>query len=190
MTFQARFQQWVESNKCKEDLLCVETGNNKWLVINDQGGERMDIGENVVGTLRASGNVPLALAMTEPKVFVIPGNSIGRQPQNGGRGQGWSTRSCYTLTTVDIHCLYKVDEPKIMCSNTEIIAVQGFVRRILPVEAERLMNLPDNWTNIPNGDKSASDAARYKACGNSIVVACMEYILRAILHFAKGGGLV
>lgn len=53
------------------------------------------------------------------------------------------------------------------------------VRRITPVEAERLMGFPDNWTRIPWRGKPAEkcpDAPRYKACGNSMCVNCMEWI--------------
>lgn len=53
------------------------------------------------------------------------------------------------------------------------------VRRITPVEAERLMGFPDNWTRIPWRGKPAEqcpDGPRYKACGNSMCVNCMEWI--------------
>ena len=53
------------------------------------------------------------------------------------------------------------------------------VRRITPAEAERLMGFPDNWTRIPWRGKPAEqcpDGPRYKACGNSMCVNCMEWI--------------
>lgn len=53
------------------------------------------------------------------------------------------------------------------------------VRRITPVEAERLMGFPDNWTRIPWRGKPAGqcpDGPRYKACGNSFCVNCVEWI--------------
>lgn len=53
------------------------------------------------------------------------------------------------------------------------------VRRITPVETERLMGFPDNWTRIPWRGKPAEqcpDGPRYKACGNSMCVNCMEWI--------------
>lgn len=46
------------------------------------------------------------------------------------------------------------------------------VRRLMPIECERLMGFPDNYTAIPG----ASDAARYKALGNSIAVPVMRWI--------------
>ena len=38
------------------------------------------------------------------------------------------------------------------------------IRRLTPLECERLQGFPDGWTDIPN----ASDSARYKALGNSV----------------------
>ena len=38
------------------------------------------------------------------------------------------------------------------------------IRRLTPLECERLQGFPDDWTNIPG----ASDSARYRALGNSV----------------------
>ena len=38
------------------------------------------------------------------------------------------------------------------------------IRRLTPLECERLQGFPDGWTDIPG----ASDSARYKALGNSV----------------------
>ena len=57
------------------------------------------------------------------------------------------------------------------------------VRRLTPVEAERLMGFPDNWTRIPWRGKPAEDCPdgpRYKACGNSMGVNVMRWIGRRI----------
>ncbi|WP_038276023.1 DNA cytosine methyltransferase [Ruminiclostridium papyrosolvens] len=50
------------------------------------------------------------------------------------------------------------------------------VRRLTPLECERLQDYPDGWTDIPG----ASDSARYKALGNSVAVCCPEYVLEGI----------
>ena len=53
------------------------------------------------------------------------------------------------------------------------------VRRLLPVETERLMGFPDDWTRIPWRGKPAEkcpDSHRYKACGNSMCVNVMRWI--------------
>jgi DNA (cytosine-5)-methyltransferase 1 len=57
------------------------------------------------------------------------------------------------------------------------------VRRLTPVECERLQGFPDNFTAIPWGKKDAEgcpDGPRYKALGNSMAVNAMEYIGRRI----------
>lgn len=53
------------------------------------------------------------------------------------------------------------------------------VRRLLPVECERLMGFPDNWTRIPwrgKPEEQCPDSPRYKACGNSMCVNVMRWI--------------
>ncbi len=53
------------------------------------------------------------------------------------------------------------------------------VRRLTPVECERLQGFPDNFTRIPWKKKPAEecpDGPRYKALGNSMAVPCMRWI--------------
>ena len=54
------------------------------------------------------------------------------------------------------------------------------IRRLTPLEAERLMGLPDNWTKYgldESGNRvEISDTQRYKMCGNGVVVPVIEYI--------------
>ena len=67
------------------------------------------------------------------------------------------------------------------------IVNQQTVRRLLPIEAERLMGFPDNHTRISwNGkpQEECPDAPRYKACGNSMCVNCMEWIGRRIEQYS------
>lgn len=57
------------------------------------------------------------------------------------------------------------------------------VRRITPVECERLQGFPDDYTRIPWKKKPADecpDGGRYKALGNSMAVNCMRWIGRRI----------
>ena len=60
------------------------------------------------------------------------------------------------------------------------------VRRLTPVECERLQGFPDNWTQIPYGKKSKEqcpEGHRYKALGNSMAVPVMKWIGRRIALF-------
>ncbi|MCL6468979.1 MAG: DNA cytosine methyltransferase [Ralstonia sp.] len=54
------------------------------------------------------------------------------------------------------------------------------VRRLTPVECERLQGFPDQYTNVPHRGKPAADGPRYKALGNSMAVPCMAWIGRRI----------
>ncbi len=50
------------------------------------------------------------------------------------------------------------------------------IRRLTPLECERLQGFPSGWTALPG----ASDSARYRALGNSVAIPCVEYIMRGI----------
>ena len=60
---------------------------------------------------------------------------------------------------------------------------QATVRKLLPVECERLMGFPDNHTRIAwkgKPEEECPDAPRYKSCGNSMCVNVMAWIGRRI----------
>lgn len=50
------------------------------------------------------------------------------------------------------------------------------VRRLMPLECERLQGMPDNYTLVPYRGKPAADAPRYKAIGNSMAVPCVAWL--------------
>jgi DNA (cytosine-5)-methyltransferase 1 len=56
------------------------------------------------------------------------------------------------------------------------IASGAAVRRLMPVECERLQAFPDGYTQVPSRGKPAADGPRYKALGNSMCVNVMRWI--------------
>lgn len=63
--------------------------------------------------------------------------------------------------------------------NQNILQSSMAVRRLTPIECERLQGFPDNYTQIPYRNKPADrcpDGPRYKALGNSMAVPCMRWI--------------
>ena len=148
-------------------------------------------------------NVPLVQA---EEVICITGNAIDRQPQNGGNGIGWQRDIAYTLTATDRRSVFsrqRVDQFKEddvastesarqYKDTTDIVcqpvsewsdASCHLLRRLVPLECERLQGYPDGWTDAPG----ASDSARYKALGNSVAIPCVEYLMeRVALVIALG----
>jgi DNA (cytosine-5)-methyltransferase 1 len=63
---------------------------------------------------------------------------------------------------------------------SETLAVQPMaVRRLTPIECERLQGFPDNWSRISwkgKPETECPDGPRYKACGNSMAVPVMRWI--------------
>jgi len=57
------------------------------------------------------------------------------------------------------------------------------IRRLTPLECERLQGFPDGWTDI----EGASDSSRYKALGNSVAIPCVEFIMHGLALALKAG---
>jgi DNA (cytosine-5)-methyltransferase 1 len=61
----------------------------------------------------------------------------------------------------------------------------GRPRRITPLECERLMSWPDQWTATGRKDDGSeyalSDTARYRLCGNGVGSVCAEWIARRLM---------
>ena len=66
-------------------------------------------------------------------------------------------------------------------NNVHPVRIGKLIRRLTPLECERLQGFPDHWTDIPG----ASDSARYKALGNSVAIPCVEHVLRGIAYFLR-----
>ena len=87
-------------------------------------------------------------------------------------------RSC-TLTAryrADGNGSYVV-ERKLNAQET-IGVVSNSIRRLTPIECERLQGFPDNWT-LANG---ISDTQRYKMCGNAVTVDVVEAVGKSLLN--------
>lgn len=73
-------------------------------------------------------------------------------------------------------------------TRTTHTVVSSTVRRLTPMECERLMGWPDGWTDIPwNKKDHAPDSRRYAACGNGVVAPVSYWIgarLREVLNAA------
>jgi DNA (cytosine-5)-methyltransferase 1 len=185
---------------------------------------------NVCQTVTSSwgtggGNIPFVQNMP----IALAENTIGRQPQNGGNGDGFTEGGpMYTLNATGVHGVAQSigftqcdaardagqdisptlrsggnggypahavafaqnsrDEVRYVGGNGQIVgalaAQPGMkqttfisqsmaVRRLTPIECERLQGFSDNYTNIK---KNCPDGPRYKAMGNSMAVPVMRWI--------------
>jgi DNA (cytosine-5)-methyltransferase 1 len=76
--------------------------------------------------------------------------------------------------------------PSMGAKNPTAVQTAMQVRRLTPVECERLQGFPDNYTNIPwRGKPESPDGPRYKALGNSMAVPVMQWIGNRIDSFEK-----
>ena len=139
-------------------------------------------------------NIPLV--EQNAGAICIAGNIVDRQPQNGGNGLGCQEDLAYTLTATDRHAVVELYQKTVgaLCRgdekgignqyvsqdkciiNASCSETHHLIRRLTPLECERLQGFPDGWTDIPG----ASDSARYKALGNSVAIPCVEFIMSRI----------
>lgn len=130
-------------------------------------------------------------------VYGIPGNWVGRAPENGGNATTPMVNVAPCQTRNDRHAVaytvHGTQDPDVkrelahtMGRNwgQENAMIKGYaVRRLTPRECERLQGFPDDYTNVPG----ASDGARYKALGNSKAVPVVRWIGQRIAKQIGGG---
>ena len=68
------------------------------------------------------------------------------------------------------------DAVDLVCQKADVHA--HLIRRLTPLECERLQGFPDGWTDIPG----ASDSARYKALGNSVAIPCVDFVMHCLVQ--------
>ena len=159
-------------------------------------------GKPTFGTLMANAGTKLWLGNQEAlsgdyhilqPTFAIQGSMIGRTDAAGPQGDGVNEEVCFTQNTIDRHAVavaiqdvrgvqkaqngrgwndegaaYTIDTHA-----TQGVAIATQVRRLTPVECERLQGFPDNYTNIKD---KCPDGPRYKALGNSWAVPVVRWI--------------
>ena len=158
-------------------------------VLNDQGGGVMSISENKTATLRAQehGHAPVVYAA-----------DLYNQTQLEEKTQ---TLRAIKSDSDHIPCVYGASSlgnyaPQVSPlraaggdngGGSENLVCSSAVRRLTPMECERLQGFPDGWTDIGAWTdtrgrlhKESSDAARYKALGNSIALPFWFWLLRRI----------
>lgn len=67
--------------------------------------------------------------------------------------------------------------------------VKYALRRLTPLECERLQGFPDYWTKYDSSGVELPDTPRYKALGNSLTVPCAERIFRGIIAVTSNNAI-
>lgn len=154
-----------ESGAFKQD----KSSDKKILLLNDQGGSSMNVEENAKfsPTLRAEthGNLP-----------IICQEKASRSCASVyGIGNGQTNQNFDEDKAAPLNCMH--DQQALLFPN-------NIVRRLTPLECERLQGFPDSWTDIGEWvdtkgklHKNCSDTARYRALGNSIALPPWKYVL-------------
>ena len=94
----------------------------------------------------------------------ISGNLAFHRQSIRSRSPAWQYRAAQTITCTDLH----------------VIIADGVVRRLMPVEEERLFGFPDDYTAIRYRGAPASSYARHNVLGNSWAVNCARWVCERI----------
>lgn len=163
--------------------------------INGGGGYSCRIAKTLVTKTRLDSETETLITCGgyfDNHTYAIAGNTIGRQPENGGNGMGYDDSGVsYTLTKTDVHavafnaqgsssqgdCVSENITPTLDKSKTPAVMHKMQVRRLMPTECERLQGFPDNYTKL---SEKTADGPRYKALGNSMAVPIMAWLGKRI----------
>jgi hypothetical protein len=136
-----------------------------------QDGREMEKKQNGLG-IGSEGDPSYTLDQTGAQAVAIQGTIIGRADHNGpqGSGVGQPGAPMYTLDSVSQHGVEH---------NMQ-------VRRLTPVECERLMGWPDNHTLPRTDGKQNPDTTRYKMCGNGVASPVAQWIGQNLMEIMGG----
>lgn len=130
-------------------------------------GYNNELHENIYRTLRTGVDSADHIAIP------IQGTIIGRSDTAGPQGKGFGEVNdpSYTLDTVSQH---------------GVMTPELILRRLTPIECERLMGFPDDHTKYTFDDKKIADTNRYKMCGNAIASPVAQWIGKELSKLIKG----
>jgi hypothetical protein len=157
------------------------------MVLMDQGGSVMNVEHDMVGTLRREthGHEPVVM---QPVAFQQTADCLTAAYGTKWNGNASATNGSLFAAQPIAFAQNQRDEVRIMQVAGALAAEPGTkqqtylaqtmaVRRLTPVECERLQGFPDGYTNIPWRKKDESpDGPRYKALGNSWAVPNVRWI--------------
>lgn len=171
----------------EDKTFTLATGNDQTLFIfHAHRSDGVRLQGKTVNTLTAymgtgGNNMPMV-------AFAIQGTMIGRKDHNGPGGPGFSEEGpMYTLTSMDTHAIAfshtqgldiqasEEASPTLRREGNGMAALaDSVVRKLTPLECERLQGFPDGWTS------SQADTNRYKQLGNAVAVPVVEWLIKGI----------
>ena len=160
----------------------LKTEHNPAVLCASNRGPRSSIGEDVAPSLMASDdkNPNVVLCATDSTANASIGEGFAPTLTAHVAKNAGYVFSPKNAATAGLS-VSRDTSPTLSTTKQPAVSGGGMVRRLMPVECERLQGFPDSWTDVPyKGKDHAPDSPRYKALGNSMAVPVMAWIGRRI----------
>jgi len=191
------FETWIQGGAVPT-LNAFDNGDTRATVLIFDG-HRVDdirIQGDVINTLQArmgtgGGNVPMiSYPIQDGRDMEKNQNGLGigdetdpsyTLDRTGGQAVAYSIRedakaNTFSATETDTALTVQAHQPSVQSHHAQLfIADSPIVRRLTPVECERLQGFPDNWTD------DQADTNRYKQMGNAVAVPVVDYIIKRLV---------
>jgi len=127
--------------------------------------------------------------LEEPKLKKVGNVYKGSQIGNVYDPNGLSPTHCAGHSDSAIKIIQPVLTPECENKKQDVTATdkqgvpEGYrIRRLTPVECERLQGFPDNWTKYGKDNEPISDTQRYKCCGNAVTTNVIAAIIEEMFQ--------
>jgi DNA (cytosine-5)-methyltransferase 1 len=166
----------------------LATSNDQILIIDGTRVGDVRVSEDTVmqtviqrwGT--GGGNVPMVFSHTQGlDIQASEENSPTLRTQGGGMAVAYSIRedaqaNTFSATELEVANALQAHQPSVQSHHAQTFVAEDVqIRRLTPVECERLQGFPDNWTD------GQADSSRYKQMGNAVAVPVVEWIISRLV---------
>ena len=159
------YETWIAGGVATTLNVMDNTGDSRATVLIFYGNRVDDIRiqKNVINTLQArmgtgGGNMPIAAYSVRED----------------------AKANTFSATETDTALALQAYQPSVQSHHAQIfLAEDTMVRRLTPVECERLQGFPDNWT------EGQADTNRYKQMGNAVAVPVVSWLVNRLMEVAN-----
>ena len=185
------FETWIAGGVCTTLNVMDNTGDSRATVLIFYGNRVDDIRMqgDVINTLQArmgtgGGNMPIVAFDTYNQTTSEISQTIKSHSANNENigAVAYSIRedakaNTFSATETDTALAVQALQPSPQSHHAQIfLAEETMIRRLTPMECERLQGFPDGWT------EGQADTHRYKQMGNAVAVPVVSWLVNRLME--------